>query len=151
MNRPCVGVVLLALFAAGEAQAEPASLTAADKAAAFRAAGFKLQGTEWTRCEDDVTASRQSGSIELADLNQDGAPEAWVRESSLFCYGNIAEAFVLLTRRPSGWKVILDEVGSALELPTGYLGWPDIEVSGPGVGAMPVYRFNGSRYVRHGK
>ena len=100
------------------------------------------------RCVDTVTASAMTGFIELADLNGDGSPEAWVRESSSFCYGNTAEAFVLLTRDRSGaWIKLIDEIGMALPLETQHSGWPDIEVGGPGAGPFPVYRFDGTGYV----
>jgi len=146
--RLLTGIVLLSLLTGASAAAAPPALSDADKAAAFKAAGFTLKGGQWVRCEDDVTESKQTGSLEVADLNGDGAPEAWIRESSTFCYGNTAEAFVLLTRRPAGWAVILDEVGMAAELGAKTHGWPDIEVGGPGFDAMPVFRFNGDRYVR---
>lgn len=142
------GLIAAGLLCATAAPAAPPGLSPAEQAAAFKAAGFKPKGREWVRCDDDQTASRQSGSIELADLNGDGAPEAWVRESSVFCYGNTAEAFVLLTRRGPGWTVLLDEVGVADLRRTKTLGWPDITVGGPGMGPMPVYRFNGTKYVR---
>jgi hypothetical protein len=138
---------LLVSATSGAFAATPA-LAPADEAAAFKTAGFKLKGREWVRCDDAETASHESGSIEVADLNGDGVPEAWVRESSVFCYGNTAEAFVLLTRKGGGWTVLLDSVGVALPRPTKTMGWPDIEVGGPGTGPMPVYRFNGSGYVR---
>jgi hypothetical protein len=145
--RLVAGLTAVVLFAASGAWAAPA-LAPADIAAAFEAAGFKRKGGEWVRCEDTQTASRQSGALEVADLNGDDAPEAWVRESSLFCYGNTAEAFVLLTKRGSTWMVLLDEVGVAVPRPTKTRGWPDIEVGGPGLGAMPVYRFDGAKYAR---
>lgn len=88
------------------------------------------------------------GWLEVADLNGDGAPEAWIRESSGFCYGATAEAVVLLTRKPTGWTVLLDEVGMPLELKSRSNGWPDIEVGGPGFDTMPIFRFNGVKYVR---
>jgi hypothetical protein len=147
MFRASIGI-LIGLLATGGAQAAPAELSTPERAAAFRAAGFKHWSSGWTRCEDDITASFQPATLEVVDLNGDGVLEAWIRESSLFCYGATAEAFVLLTRRKSGWTVILDQVGTPLELNTGRLGWPDIEVGGPGLGAHPVYRFNGSKYVR---
>ena len=51
--------------------------------------------------------------ITVADLNGDNANEAFVRESSSFCYGATAEAFVLLAKNAKGeWTVLLDEVGS---------------------------------------
>jgi hypothetical protein len=141
------GLTALVVVAAGAAAAAPA-LAPADTAAAFKAAGFMRRAGEWVRCDDTQTASRQSGALEVADLNDDGAPEAWVRESSLFCYGATAEAFVLLTKRGSTWTVLLDEVGVPMPRPTRTRGWPDIEVGGPGLGAMPVYRFDGARYRR---
>jgi hypothetical protein len=148
MKRLLAGLSLIALMAADAAWAAPATLSAADTAAAFKAAGFKRQGREWVRCDDTQSASRQAGALELADLNGDGAPEAWIRESSTFCYGDTAEAFVLVTKKPTGWTVLLDEVGIADPRATKHLGWPDIEVGGPGMGPMPVYRFNGVKYLR---
>jgi hypothetical protein len=130
------------------AQAAASMLSPADKAAAFRAAGFQPKGKDWVRCDDTETASRMSGFIEVEDLNGDGSPEAWVRESSTFCYGNTAEAFVLLTRKAGKWVVLLDEVGMAAPRRTRTNGWPDVAVGGPGMGPMPVYRFNGVKYVR---
>jgi hypothetical protein len=91
--------------------------------------------------------SAQPGWLEPADLNGDGSPEVWVKESSTFCYGNTAEAFVLLTKTPTGWKVLLDQVGVPVELPVKAAGWPVLEVGGPGMGPFPRYRFNGAKYV----
>ncbi len=147
MLRLGAGLAALILLTPTGARAAPPPLTPADKAAAFKAAGFQQKGREWVRCDDTETASRQSGSIEVADLNGDGAPEAWLKESSLFCYGNTAEAFVLVTKKGSSWVVLLDEVGIADLRKTKTLGWPDIEVGGPSMGPFPIYRFNGSKYV----
>lgn len=141
----------LALVAVAAAAALPAvaqELSAEDRAAVFAAAGFTPRGDQYVRCDDTVTASAMTGFIELADLNGDGSPEAWVRESSLYCYGNTAEAFVLLTRDGSGaWVKLIDEIGVGLPLETSHNGWPDIEVGGPGAGPFPVYRFDGMSYT----
>src|SRR5690606_27410939 len=118
---------------AAPAPAAAQELSAADQAAAFAAAGFTQRGDRYVRCDDTTTASAMTGFIEPADLNGDGSPEAWVRESSLFCYGNTAEAFVLVTKGSDGkWVKLLDEVGIGLTLETEHNGWPDIEVGGPG-------------------
>ena len=146
MVRVCVGALAIALLS-GSAVAATTALSPADEAAVFKAAGFKQAHGQWIRCEDDVTDSKMTGFIELEDLNGDGAPEAWVRESSTFCYGDTAEAFVLLTRKAGVWTVLLDEVGMAAPLDTRHGGWKDVEVGGPGFGPMPVYRFNGTKYV----
>jgi hypothetical protein len=139
----CTALALAPAFAAD-------TFSAADKAAIFKAAGFKLKGGKQVRCEDDVSASYMAGFIEEDDLNGDGANEAFVRESSLFCYGNTAEAFVLVAKNAKGeWTVLLDEVGMALVLATkAKSGWKDIEVGGPGPGPFPKFRHNGTKYVR---
>jgi hypothetical protein len=145
MARLCAGVFAISLVC-GPAFAA-SGLTPADEASAFKAAGFKHVNGQWTRCEDDTAESKTPGFIELEDLNGDGAKEAWVRESSTYCYGDTAEAFVLLTRKAGGWTVILDEVGIATALDTRHGGWRDIEVGGPGFGPMPVFQFNRTKYV----
>jgi hypothetical protein len=137
-----------ALLLAAAALAAPAAaqeLSAADRAAA----GFKKVGDAYMRCDDIATESGTWAFLELADLNGDGSPEAWGRESSTFCYGNTAEAFVLLTRDESGaWITLLDEIGIGVPLETRHNGWRDIEIGSPGVGPFPVYSFDGTRYVR---
>lgn len=118
------------------------------KAAVFKAAGFKAKAGKFVRCEDDVTASYMPGFIEWQDLNGDGTDEAFVRESSTFCYGNTAEAVVIVAKDAKGaWGVVLDEVGVALPLKTKTKGWLDIEVGGPGMGPFPRYRYDGKTYV----
>lgn len=115
---------------------------------ASEAAGFKAKGDQYIRCEEDPpTMSYVAGTIEMADLNQDGRPEAWVKESSGFCCGFTAEFFVLLTQDAGGaWVRLLEAVGIPLERPEQHHGWPDIEVGGPGDGPFPVYRFDGQKY-----
>jgi hypothetical protein len=146
-----LGVALASLLAGAPAMAAavPAKdMSAADQAAVFKAAGFKAKGDKWVRCEDDAP-SAMSGFIEVEDLNGDGVNEAWVRESSTFCYGHTAEAFVLLGKDAKGaWTILLDQVGMALPLETKSKGgWKDIEVGGPGMGPFPKYRHNGKTYA----
>jgi len=146
-----IRVALVVLAAATLAIAAPPSadsLSAADRAAIFKAAGFKQKGDQWIRCEEDPpTASYQAGRIELEDVNGDGKAEAWVKESSTFCYGNTAEFFVLLAKGDDGgWRKLLEEVGVPTVLETKRQGWPDIEVGGPGFGKFPVRHWNGKTY-----
>lgn len=138
--------LLAGMTAAGSATA--AELSTADRAAVFAAAGFKPLGDSYVRCDDSGTDSSMATFTEAADLNGDGSPEVWVRESSTFCYGSTGEAFVLLTRDGSGsWVRLLDVIGVGLPLETSHNGWPDILVGGPGSGPFPVYRFDGTKYV----
>jgi hypothetical protein len=139
------GYTFALLLAAAPAAAQ--ELSAGDKAAVFQAAGFTPRGDQYIRC-DDTSASAMSGFIETADLNGDGSLEAWVRESSSFCYGHTAEAFVLLTKgSDGGWVKLLDEIGVGLPLDTSHNGWPDILVGGPGAGPFPVFQHDGKGYV----
>lgn len=128
--------------------AGPAGLSAGDLAAAFGAAGFALDADgRWIRCQEDPpTLSYGPGRAEVTDLNDDGSPEVWITENSLFCYGNTGSAFVLLTREDTGWRTLLDAVGMPLQRDIRHNGWPDIEIGGPGFGSFPVYRWNGHDY-----
>lgn len=143
-----LGALALGFGTAGAAMAatEPA---AADKDAIFKAAGFTKKGDKYVRCDDTTTASAMPGFIEMDDLNGDGVQEAFVRESSLFCYGNTAEAFVLVGKDAKGaWTILLDEVGMAVPLETkSKSGWKDIEVGGPGAGPFPQFRYDGKKYA----
>jgi len=146
MTRLCASVLAMSLICAPASAAT--GLSSADEAAVFKAAGFTRTNGQWTRCEDDVTESKTPGSIALEDLNGDGSPEAWVSESSTFCYGATEQAFVLLTKQEGAWTVLLDEVGAPMSSDTRHHGWPDIEVGGPGFGPFPVFQFNGTKYLR---
>lgn len=139
----------LSAFATSVLSAPSPALSAKEQAAVFAAAGFKAKGGKYVRCnEDPPTPSYVPGAIEVADLNHDGLPEAWVVESSTSCYGMTGEAFVLVTRDTNGtWRKILDEVGIADVKETKGTGWPDIEVGGPGMGPFPRFRYNGTKYV----
>lgn len=150
MHRSAAALLAWLIVApAGAAPPPDSTLTPADRAAVFKAAGFKARGNPYVRCEEDPpTASYTPGRIEVVDLNGDGRPEAWVTESSLFCYGNTASFFVLVTKDEGGtWRKLMEEVGVATALATKHLGWPDIEVGGPGFGKFPVHRWNGKVYV----
>jgi hypothetical protein len=136
----CLGLAAFAAFAS--------DVSPQDRAAIFEAAGFKPMGANWTRCEEEPrTASYSPGAIELEDLDGDGKPEAWVRESSTFCYGAAGEHFALLRRDATGWHVVLESDGMFLVRDAQHAGWPDIEVGGPGFDSV-VYRWNGKAYGR---
>lgn len=139
--------MVFALLSITTAQAD---LAPAEQAAVFKAAGFK-KGADgrYIRCQEDTpTASYEPGQIELMDLNNDGQPEAWVTESSMFCYGSPHTFFALVRKDAGVWHTLLDDVGIPVVLKTKRSGWPDIEVGGPGFGKFPYYRWNGKSYVR---
>jgi hypothetical protein len=127
--------------------ASPSTLSAADEAAAFTAAGFKHRGNRWQAC-DDPTPGYSPGVIQMVDdLNGDGRPEAIITEGGSYCYGNAGAGYSLVSKRSDGsWRLITNGTGILQVLPIrGVGGWPDIEIGGPGF-CFPVERWNGSRY-----
>lgn len=141
---PVVALLLLAGAPAG------AALSAADQTAVFEAAGFtRAADGRYVRCQEETpTASYTPGAIEEVDLNGDGQPEAIVTESSMFCDGSPHTFFGLVAKRAGGWTMLLDDVGMPVVLETRHGGWADVEVGGPGFGAMPVWQWNGRAYQR---
>jgi hypothetical protein len=144
----CLAFSVLAqpLSAAPSASGKPA-LSAADQAAAFKAAGFSRKGQQWQACEDP-TPTYTPGAIEtVEDLNGDGLPEAVITEGGTFCYGNTAAGYSVVSRQPDGaWKLITSNTGIPGFLANrGVGGWPDIEVGGPGF-CFPVERWDGKEY-----
>jgi hypothetical protein len=143
------------LFVAGLCCAAPvvaqSVLAPADEAAAFTAAGFKRVDGQWRACEDPGTASYSRGAIEqVADLNGDGRPEAFISEGSSYCYGMQGSGYALVSKQADGsWKLITSGSGLPSPLSTkGVGGWPDLEIGGPGF-CFAVERWNGSEYQLH--
>lgn len=145
-----IGIVLAAIGGPAVAQA---TLSAGDRAQAFKAAGFTQRAGQWRACDDPGTASYQPGSIEtVRDLNGDGRPEAVIVEGSTFCFGNTGVGYALVSKQANGaWRLIASGPGMVRPLSTeGVGGWPDLEIGGPGF-CHPVERWNGRAYavVRH--
>jgi hypothetical protein len=137
-------LALLAVPALGQAV-----LSQADKAAAFRAGGFGLQGGKWSACGDPGTAGYTPGAIEIVrDVNGDGRPEAILTEGSAYCFGAAGTGFKLVSKQADGtWKLVTEREGVATFLETkGVGGWLDIEIGGPGF-CFPVERWNGRQYA----
>jgi hypothetical protein len=129
-----------------------ASLSAADQAAVFTAAGITKRGSQWhSDCADPGTDSYTPGAIELVrDLNGDGHPEIVVTEGGSFCYGEAGTGFWLVTKQANGrWLKLLQSQGMAEFLATRGVGnMPDIAIGGPGF-CFPVVRWNGKTYVNN--
>lgn len=127
---------------------KPAALTPAQRAAIFKAANATRRGTKWLICVEQPQP--EGATIEsITDLNGDGRAEALVTEGGTFCYGNTGAYFAVIGQQPDGsWKQIEADTGIATFLKTKSLGWPDLEVGGPGF-CFPVRRWNGRQYVQH--
>jgi hypothetical protein len=137
------------LLAISAAPAVPRpELTSADRAAAYRAAGFKRVGGQWRSCDAPEGSVYTPGEIEqVRDLNGDGRPDAIITEGSSFCYGSDEVGFAIVSKQADAtWKRITVSPGIPTVLKTrGTAGWPDIEVAGQGF-CFPVQRWDGSEY-----
>ena len=139
-----LSLLLLAVPAAAQVDLSPA-----DRAAAFKAGGFKKPGTQWQACGDPGTASYTPGKIEtVRDLNGDGRPEAVIVEGSIACFGGDEMGYTIVSKQTDqSWKSITAGTGIPAVLATkGVDGWPDIEIGGQGF-CFPVERWNGKAYV----
>jgi hypothetical protein len=134
---------------AAPAVAATTTLSAADEAVAFKAAGFTRRGKTWrSDCDDPGTATYSPGRIEqVADRNGDGLPDIVISEGGTYCYGNTSQAFWLVAKQADGrWTLLTRSTGIPQFLKTqGTHGWPDISVGGPGF-CFPVQRWNGREY-----
>jgi hypothetical protein len=138
------GLMLLAMPAAAQVTLSPA-----DQAAAFKAAGFKKAGKQWQACGDPGSAGYTPGTIEtVRDLNGDGRPEAVITEGSTACFGGDEMGYSIVSKQADqSWKSITAGAGIVTLLGTKGVGnWPDIEIGGQGF-CFPVQRWNGRAYV----
>ena len=122
-------------------------LSAAERAAAFKASGAVQRGGQWVACPDDP----HGGGAEIGevrDLNGDGRLEVVVVGNGSFCYGQAETGYSLLGKQADGgWKLLDANNGIPEFLQThGKDGWPDISVGGPGF-CFPVLRWNGREYA----
>jgi hypothetical protein len=147
-----VGALGFALtMAQAVADSADVTLSEADKAALFKAAGAVQRKGIWVICEppaDSGAPASEGATIDtVRDLNGDGRPEAVVSDGGLYCYGHAGTGFQLLSRQANGsWKVMTGNNGMPEFLKTkGKDGWPDISVGGPGF-CFPVQRWNGKTY-----
>jgi hypothetical protein len=140
-------VTLLVGLAPVAATAQPAALGADELAALYQAAGLRAQGTAFLR---SGCATPLHPSFELRDLDRDGRTDVLLYVGPSDCFpeslgGNVA----LFMRDPAGrW---IDRFGfvpgvEVIDQGAGPTGLPDLGVANPG-GCMPVYRWNGERYL----
>jgi len=139
------------IWAASAEPLAPSSLTDAEQAAVFEAAGMSFDKV-WRACDTgDTGAATEPARIqELRDLNGDGRPEALVMEGGLFCYGHAGVGFFLVSKQGDGsWRLVIRGIGIPEFLGTpGSGGWPDISIGGPGF-CFPIVRWNGNEYALH--
>ncbi|MBL8771393.1 MAG: hypothetical protein JNK30_08420 [Phenylobacterium sp.] len=131
------------LLKPASASGPPPATATADRAAAFRAAGFTARAGRYPACDP-----RQEATIEIRDLNGDGRPDAVVTDEGTNCFGMTGTGYVIVTKEASGaWRRLFANAGIPKFLPTrGAGGWPDIENGGPGF-CHPILRWTGSDYA----
>lgn len=134
----------LVLLAVALAPAQALAQSPADRAAAFKAAGFAPKAGRYPACDPS-----QALEIVIRDLNGDGRPDALITDAGIECYGRDEVGFVIVTRDAGrSWRKLFASPGfPTLETNRGVGGWPDITNGGPGF-CHPVMRWNGSDYVR---
>lgn len=130
--------------AAPAAASKGMAVGAADRAAAFKAAGFTPTRGKYIAC--DKSSELQ---IEFSDLNGDGRPDAVITDGGIECYGNTGTGYTIVTKDASGaWRKLFDMTGIPdFQKTRGVGGWPDIINGGPGF-CFPVLRWNGRDYQR---
>ena len=92
-------------------------------------------------CQDSLAYD-----AEVIDLNGDGQPEVFTQIYGL-CWGGFTgvQMNLYIKNKRGQWKSQFGFPGVYQVLKTKYMGFPDIEVGGPG-SCFPVWRWNGRTY-----
>ena len=112
--------------------------------AAYKAAGLTERNGKWLDACQQPTEPKNK----VVDLNGDGQPEVFVLVSDSSCYGLAGAQLSLLIKDKNGrWKSNFGfPAGDYRVLQAKTLGYPDIEIVGPGT-CFPVWRWNGKEYA----
>ena len=123
------------------------AVSAADRTAVMRAAGFVSKGGKWLGGDGNCEAMIEPQDVR--DLNGDGTAEIIITETGTFCYGATGQGFYIMQKTPAGgWKTFFQSQGiPEFQATKGVGGWPDIELGGPGF-CFPVVRYNGRDYAK---
>ncbi|MEA3641723.1 MAG: hypothetical protein VBE63_17550 [Lamprobacter sp.] len=122
---------------------ETRSLTPSELKEIYSAAGLtERNGKIFDACDRPTKPE-----IEVKDLNTDGTPEVFVHVPSL-CYGHSGNLSLLIKDKKGNWKDNFGFTGVYRILDTKSMGYPDIEIGGPGT-CFPVWRWNGKAYAIH--
>lgn len=142
MRHAILIIAVLLAGASGPSSAQGLQLSAADTAAAFKAAGYTLKGKKWVGCTEGTIS-------EVRDINGDGLPDAIISEGGTECHGMTGQGYRLVSKQAGGtWKLMSGGTGIPLFLAARSKGWPDLEIGGPGF-CFPVLRWNGQTYALH--
>ncbi len=97
-------------------------------------------------CAEDIAYSN-----EVLDLNDDGVPEVFTTIEGT-CFGGATGSFIELyiKDKANQWQPQFGFPGIYNVLKERNLGYPDIEIGGPGF-CFPIWRWNGVKYDIHKK
>lgn len=146
--RHAVSALLVGLAPLQALGQQGAALGADELAALYDAAGLRAQGAAFLR-EGCTTPLRPS--LELRDLDRDGRTDVLLYVGPSDCFAESLGGNVALFMRDAGGRWV-DRFGflpgvEVVEQAPGPTGLPDLGIANPG-GCMPVYRWNGERYLR---
>jgi hypothetical protein len=144
-RRPKVVDVVIGVLVAAPAGA--AAAAASDAALVAEATKGQLKGLKGQYYDKEFGA-QVSYDAELVDLNADGQAEVFTRRHGAM-FGRTGVEMNLYVKNKSGqWQPQFGFPGDYGILKTRHLGYPDIEILGPGT-CFPVWRWNGSAYALH--
>jgi hypothetical protein len=133
---------ILASIACVSIAASLPPLPASDIRTIYNALGLKASGKDVIDTCDEIVQPK----IDTIDLNADGKFEVFVFVAGS-CYGAAGAELSLFIRDNKGQlQMNLGfPAGGYKLLSTRHMGYPDIEIGGPGF-CFPVWRWNGSKY-----
>lgn len=143
------------LFGAGAPVARatepvPAAASKPDAAKVVAEATAGRLKAETGKVFDEGCGAEVDYQADVVDLNGDGQPEVFTQLQS-GCYGMAGVQLDLLIKGKDGkWSSQFGFPGMYTILETKNLGYPDIEIGGPGT-CFPVWRWNGKSYALHKK
>lgn len=143
-NRSTYAIAACALLWGSQAQAGSAlQVSSAELKQLYMAVGLKEHAGQYLdSCEQPVKPES-----EIVDLNGDRVPEVfiWVGGS---CYGAAGgELSLFVKNKQRRWEQNFGfPAGGYKLLKTKSLGYPDIELGGPGI-CLPIWRWNGTAYA----
>jgi len=120
-----------------------------DKNEIARLAGFILSADKKQFIISKDAADYPFGvQVYPTDMNKDGVEEIFVSYGNTYTSGMTGSSIVLFTRDAYGdWHKHLNFPGAVPDaLKTGFGGYPDLVIGGPGVN-FPVWRWNGKDYA----
>lgn len=131
------------------AAAQPAPSGGGDEAKVIaEATGGRMKAKSGEFFDKDCN-EKTTYSAEVIDLNGDGQPEVFANLPGICHGGRVGVHMNLYIRNAGGqWKPQFGFPGIYNILNTRNMGYPDIEIGGPG-SCAPVWRWNGQQYEIH--